>query len=240
MERKVPVEWLIVPNIDPDASLQTLAFWVLETVESGEILFQKHKEWPALKNSSLQMAINMAAIEGQSVGAQQGLNVLLAISDKADAKIKQESLSLSHAYEDCRQQYIEKIAALVLQATRMVREVPRRARPFKSLPNYDVFHNPESSYGAKLKVSRDAWEFSIANTVAQAKETTGQLTGLKKLVDEAIEDGRLRGDGEEFARIKRLANSIYHNSKLYLPPQVRALRVRAVERVNKSIDMMTS
>lgn len=240
MAKEATIEWLIVPDIDPDASLCTLAFWIIEAIEAGELYFSKHTDWPKLRNNALKMAVEMSKFEGQILGSQQIFDSLNLISVEIDAQIHNKKLILNNIYELSRQDFIRKTCEILLQATQMAREIPKRSRPIKLLPDYGILTDENTSRDARLKLVRDAWEFSIANTVAQEKAKTGKLTGLKKLVDEAISDGRLPGDGEEFSRIKRLANKIHRYATLYLPPTIRALHARALERVKKSVDIMTS
>jgi hypothetical protein len=227
--KKLPkIEWLDVPDIDPECTLKELALWVLKCLDEGEKNFGKHSEWADLKSSMFEAAVEMSAVEGRMLGASQAFASLANTDAHYCRYIERRIAEVSLMYEEFRLEWIELVSQRLLQATRMFRELPHRGRAVKLLPDYN---NP--------KAKKDWVEFDIAVQMFEAKKNTGQMTGLTKLIEEAEASGKLDKNRDYEQNIKRLVNTMWANKDIYLPPTIQTLRLKASEGVAKAKDFMT-
>jgi hypothetical protein len=223
-------EWLDVPDIDADCTLVELAQWVLECLQTAELNLARHKDWQSFRLDKLQVVVQMAYIEGKLIGSSEALKPMSELKISLSEEVVKRLAQIALLYEQCRQEWIEKLARDTLAATQMWRALPQGGRAVKLVPNYE---DPATTVEQMI-------EFHIAVQLFEKKKQTGKMSGLSKLVNEAIASGSLTGDGNETDRIKRLVQSMWETKDIYLPPSIRALRHRAAERVKNAKDFMTS
>ncbi len=228
--RQTKVEWLDVPDIDQDCSLVDLAKWILDGLETGETEFAKHKGWKSFRLDSLNVAIQMAFIEGKMFGASEALALTGEINARLSRAAGKRAAELELAYEEFRLEWIKKVEASLLDATRMWRELPHGGRAVKLLPDYD------NSTTSKAEMM----EFHIAVQLYERKKQMGKMKGLTKMVNDATASGMLNDDGNAPDRIKQRVNRMWEFKDIYLPPTILALHERAVERVEKAKDFVNS
>jgi hypothetical protein len=226
--------WLDVPDIDPEASLVEVAWWVLNCIAQGHKIFNAMADWPGLAKSAALDAIEMARDEGKFDGALTALRCCPSTSVSADIQKLADLRASRVAYERTRLMWIERVAAHLVSATAMHSRAPKVGRPRRQLPDYELLKDTNAGDALKRAVMYEAFEWDIAIKMADIKRSSGRFTGLTALIDQYMSEGKLSDQGDTEERIKHLARQIISNRDLYLPPTINELRQRARERVKNS------
>lgn len=213
----------VVEDFDPSFDLSQAAHWLLKAADYADVKLRNHPKKEKILSEARSGAIGMAQLHGHIQGAISVFEAQRALNDEASFRI----VYLKHQYTNHRAELVDGICRLYIDALVMERDVNSKpGRPRKRMPDYEALESMTDSESIARFVQY-AQEFSIAVQLVENKKTTGKFTGLKTLLDEAVEAGKIDDQGDTAQRIKRLARQLHEDSALHLSPGLREARENA-------------